>query len=419
MTAPPNGDVLVSFLGRSRGGYRSATYRFENGETESARFFGCAAIKVIMRRRHPIQRWVVLGTAGSDWGTIAEGAESKDGSADDAVLEALEELAEPSRQSMVTNDMLAPLEGLISAASGVPEIRLRVVPYGRNDSEAKSLSRSLDEAIAGTSTLHLDVTHGLRHLPVIATVTALGLLWSRNIRLGHLFYGAHELAEDGMTPVLDLATCGEMAADTARLAAHRTTGRYDILADAFPEEIEKLIRSAAFYEAVNRTGEARRPASSAIDSLRMTESDTPIKAALHHAACESMSWSNGAKFVDRLRDRAMQALQRCDWMSTASLTYEAMLLAAARLAGTNPDPLSWNDKERDDAFGWIKSNLRRHQMNVFHQSRILRNAIVHGTRPTGGNAAAVMDALASPEATKEALQRGLDLLDELTRQKDD
>lgn len=415
---PEKDEVLVSFLGRAQRGYNPAVYRFENGIEESARFFGCAAVKAIKRKQQPIRRWVVLGTAGSDWSTIAEGADSGESDADDAVLESLEKLDKPSQENRVTDAMLAPLESLVSKAMGIPEVRLRVVPYARTDAEAQDLSRIIDEAVAGTKTLHLDVTHGMRHLPVIAMVTAFGLLWSRDMRLGHLFYGAHELRADDITPVLDLAVCGEMSADTARLAAYRTTGRYDMLADALPADIGDRVRNAAFLESVNRTGHARKPAAAAIKLISTICAESPIRSAVLEAASESMAWSHGDKFLDRLRHRATQAFERHDWMSAASLTLEAILLASADLAGVSPDPLSWNEEDRDRTFDWIKGNLEKNQRDVFHQSRILRNAIVHGTRPSGHGSSPVMEALTSPQAIEEFLQRGLDLLDELIRLKD-
>ncbi len=418
MNEQGTGDALVSFLGRSGRGYSPATYRFQNGREESARFFGCAAVKAIRTNDRTIRRWVVLGTAGSDWATIAEGAESGGPEVEDAVLEALERLEIPSRENRVTDAMLSPLESLISSALEIPEVRLRVVPYARNDDETRALARIIDEAVAGVRTIHLDVTHGMRHLPVIAMVTTFGLLWSSDMRLGHLFYGAHELRRDDVTPVLDLAACGEMSADTARIAAHLTTGRYDMLADSLPEGIGAKVREAAFLESVNRTGEARRPAASAIDAVAELDAESPIRSALLDAVSDSMTWSQGEKFLDRLRHRATQALERRDWMSASSLTLEAMLLASAGLAGVNPDPLNWNEEDRDRTFEWIKDNMGKDQKDVFHQSRILRNAIVHGTRPSGHGSSPVMEALKSPDAIERLLQRGLELLGQLIRQRD-
>lgn len=413
----PQGDVLVSFLGRApRGrGYQTATYVFGDDRTESARFFGCAAVRHLVKTGRPLRRWVVLGTAGSDWASISEGAENQASTDEEAILKALERLEAPSQSDSITDDDLKPLESLIADANDIEEVRLRVIPYGQTDEEATAIAATLAETVFGTARIHLDITHGFRHLPAIAMVTTFGLRWSHGLELGHLLYAAQAAPRiDGMTTVVDLAACQEMAGDTAALATFRTTGHYAALARTVTAETGALIETAAFRESVNRTGEARTPAREARRAVKELQDPSPLRQASHQALDEALAWSDGARFLDRLRERATSALDREDWIGAATTCYECLHLAAARCGGRpNVDPNQWSEDDRDHTRTWIQNNFSRTDKDDFHRLRKIRNAIVHGTRPTGPGAGDVDSAMKDPKGLSAAIHRGIELLDSL------
>ncbi len=415
MTMAPRPEILLSFLGRAPEGrgYQTADYRFADGDVRRARFFGCAAVRHLISAGRPLRRWIVLGTAGSDWATVSEGAE---GVSDDDLMSALERLEGPSGESAVTDELLDPLEALIAQANGLESVALRVIPTGQSDAEAMTIARIISELAEPHARLHLDITHGFRHLSAIAMVTAFGLKWSQDIEIGHLMYAAYaaERDPDGNTSVVDLAACEQLAADTAAMATFVTTGRYEPLASTVPSDTAGLVTNAAFLESTNRTGEARGPARQAAGAIRDLNDASPIRLAAHEALAEALAWSDGRLHLDRVRERATRAIDRGDWIVASTLCYECLLLAAARCGGRpGVDPLKWSEDDREATWEWIKNDLGSADKAAFHRIRYLRNAIAHGTRPTGRDAGVVDQALRSPELLKTAMREGMRVLDDL------
>ena len=78
-----------------------------------------------------------------------------------------------------------------------------LIPFGRNESQQyKILSVIADNVPEGT--VDFDLTHGFRHFGMIGFLSTFMLARIRELNVNHLWYGALDMTQDGITPVLRL-----------------------------------------------------------------------------------------------------------------------------------------------------------------------------------------------------------------------
>ncbi|MGB9606217.1 MAG: TIGR02221 family CRISPR-associated protein, partial [Bryobacteraceae bacterium] len=188
--------VQISFLGKvaqGQDGYVRTRYGFPDSDPVEAAFFGFA----LADRIRPA-RLAVLGTTGSMWHTLLELASAC--GREDAIFRALED---GCRQDSTTQDDLERAAQMLGEKLGL-EVRLVLIPYGRTaEEQLETLARIADQVDQGDE-VALDVTHGLRHLPMLALLSALLLRSIRGATIRGVYYGAFDMRESGVAPVLDL-----------------------------------------------------------------------------------------------------------------------------------------------------------------------------------------------------------------------
>ncbi len=172
--------VLLTFLGRvpkDQQSYRVTRYDFGDGQTqELAAFFGWP-----LQQRLHAERLVIMGTTGSRWDHLFEGDLSFGNAGDEArlaLVEACEEMA-------VTTALLAPLAPLLVQRLGC-EVRLEIIPYAHDPAEQVALLRIMAAHVEAGDRVHLDVTHGFRHLPMLGILSALHLRIARQAKIDAL-----------------------------------------------------------------------------------------------------------------------------------------------------------------------------------------------------------------------------------------
>src|SRR5690606_20043709 len=237
--------TLISLLGKGRNpstGYRPARYRFDDEFAREEPFFGLALAEYIKP-----QRLVLAGTAGSMWDVFLEHQDVCD--------ETLLDLMEAVQEERVSVELLKAQEQHLSRQFGIP-VTCLLIPYARDEAEQAAILHALAEVIDEGEDVVLDVTHGFRHLPMLALVAARYLSHVRRVNVNELYYGALEMTSDGETPVLRLGSLLRMLDWVQALGVYEHSGDYGVFGpllarDGMPAAKADLLQQAAFFE---RTG---------------------------------------------------------------------------------------------------------------------------------------------------------------------
>ena len=387
--------VLLTFLGRTRkseAGYRTICYKFGDGDAcDPVAFFGWT----LQRRLQP-DRLVILGTAGSMWDHLTEADFDFGSIAEDERLALTEKVA----QQQVTEDDLHPLEPLLGERLGC-EVRLRLIPYCRDENEQIALLRILAEEVDAGDHVELDITHGFRHLPMLALLAALHLRKVRGARIEHIWYGAYD-PDTGGAPVYELSGLLRIADWIEALSVYGQSGDYGVFGRLIGGEAGRLLAEASFLETVKRIGQAR---SRLRDVLKcIDQSDDPVLLLFKDELRRRIGWAEGENYYRRQRELALEYLERERFLDAILTGWEAFTTLLQREKGIPLDPDNHRHRERvrdefDQRERARKPSTSRY--NAFDSLRRLRNAVAHGSQPKGEE---VQRALGSREEMKALLR---------------
>lgn len=240
--------TLISLIGKSKAdpqtGYRKAHYGFEPGFSRTASFFGLALLDYAKPERLILAG--TAGTAGSMWDVFFEHQHTDDETAL-ALMDAVEKEA-------VTAQMLAIHEQRLSEKLGIP-VQCLLISYARDEAEQTTILTDLADHLEPGEKIILDVTHGFRHLPMLALVAARYLARVRGVQVQEVYYGALEMTDPvtRQTPVLRLSAMLHMLDWVDALAVYEHSGNYGVFApllqqDGMPAERANLLAQAAYFE---------------------------------------------------------------------------------------------------------------------------------------------------------------------------
>ncbi|MDR2214121.1 MAG: TIGR02221 family CRISPR-associated protein, partial [Pseudomonadales bacterium] len=246
--------TLISFLGKGRAdkttGYRTANYRFDADFSRAVPYFGLALCDYLKPRR-----LVLVGTSGSMWDVFLE----QHGVDDEYVLGLIEAVG----NERVDGAMLEVHERLLSEKLGI-EVTCLLIPYARDTEEQITVLRHLAQVAQKGEAITLDVTHGFRHLPMLALVAARYLTHVMNVQIGGIYYGALEMTDaNGETPVLDLNGLLKMLDWVEALATYDKDGDYGIFGkllehDGLAPDKARQLEKAAYFERISNPERAKQ-----------------------------------------------------------------------------------------------------------------------------------------------------------------
>lgn len=99
------------------------------------------------------------------------------------------------------------------------------IPEGKSEAELWQIFAALTEHVPHGCTLHLDITHGFRSLPLLGSLAISYLRVTRDITLGGIHYGAWEARDEaGVVPVFDLTPFLSLLDWTSAAQDFLTTG---------------------------------------------------------------------------------------------------------------------------------------------------------------------------------------------------
>jgi len=365
----PTSAVLMTFLGRApknEGRYRTTRYDFDGRELPPVAFVGWQ-----LGRELKVERMLVLGTAGSMWDHLFE---------TDIDLGALYEaervaLMEAVARKSVTAELLAPLIDSISQARGC-HVELLLIPDATDFAGQIALVKQLADHVHERERVHLDVTHGMRHLPMVALMAMLHLRLVKQIELGSVLYSEYNPDTDRGS-IHDLGGLLHIADWFAALTTFRKDGDYGVLApllerDGLPLSAGRALRSAAFFERVLDSGQARGQLRRLREPLSLMQSG--LSQLFRDTLMDELAWVNAQNHHERQFLQARHCVDAGDYLRAVVFAFEATISKCALALCGSPD----NVNDREFAREHLK-NLRP-APPFWRALRQLRNALAHGER---------------------------------------
>ena len=391
--------TLVSLLGGSSQlepakRYRPACYDFGNGEKLTGQYFGLALTEHIKP-----DKLIILGTSGSMWDVLLDSLGLMDNYETECYA-----LVESAAQDGITQRQLDDLSEL--ASKELPcQVSLCLIPYGRNIQEqVQILTRMAQDLVPGEQ-VSLDVTHGLRHLPLLMQMSALYLRETQRVNITGVYYGALDMTRNGITPVMRLDGWLEMADWVEAIHSFERDGDYGVFAplikNAMPEQAG-LLEEAAFQERMFQVGSARSKLKKFLAKLQ----DNPLTgaAALFQPKLEEhIGWCRQQqKLYQRQEQLARNYLRNDDFLRCAIFAYEGFITRLCQDQNIQDvDNPAAREKVKED----YEEKLGKH--HAYYDLRRIRNQLAHANRENVGKWRSVMQ---NKEKLRAELQQAIDEL---------
>lgn len=380
--------TLLTFIGRGTadksggsGRYKLASYCMPDGSiTRKVTFLG----QVLLEQYQPA-RLVVAGTSGSMW---------------DQLLDQLDEqwseqqqltLIERVEAKQVDAGILADLEQALTEASG-REVSLVLLPESATPEDQERFFITLCDAIRPGEQLRVDVTHGLRFMPILATACLQYLQHIKGVEIIEMLYGALN-GEKG--DVYSLNNVLQLAGWTTALSQFDHSGDVSVFAPLLARQgwdqasIGEL-RRAAFYERINNPSQA----ANAGRNVLKTRYEGAIAELVQPQLQQRLQWVDQQSRGAREQALARQYLQRRDYLRAVIYAQEGLISSRLYQQKTNEHDFDVREQAHKDLLD---------ESADFKTLTHLRNNLAHGVRSRNA-------AIQRLQESEQALEQGLNRL---------
>ena len=359
-------EKLITFLGKGQrhdGGYRPATYVFGQDRIHRTPYFGLALLEDLARHG-PLYEFIVCGTASSIWDALLD----RELAADETWL-TLSEAVDEGRVDDALLDVVTPLVAENFARRGL--------------AEQTALLDIIASLVDEGDTLHMDITHGFRILPMLGLISALLLKSIKNVTMAGLYYGALEMTDSGsgQTPVVELGGLIHIADWLFAISAFRASGDYGLFSPLLPDaDMADNFNQAGFYEKtlnIAHAGKLLKQGRQQCVDLRQTD---PVLSLFGEQLNRFTSWCEEPNYARRQMAAARAALRVGGYVRCADLAVEAMI--TSRVAkGENARDYHVRQKARDAITAQLAGTARSGESfsAAYRELNDLRNAVSHGT----------------------------------------
>ena len=370
--------TLVTILGKARrqdgdAGYSEATYRFPDRSTDRSAFFGLA----LARHLRP-DEIVILGTASSMWSVLVENLADESDEQEARIM-----LMDAEEGGEVNEDLLKRFRPLMARATN-RVVRPRLIPTASDEREQYAILAAVDEAVARNSDLDFDLTHGFRHLGMVGFLSSFMLERLSSLKVRGLWYGALDMTESGITPVLRLDGLMRVRRWLDALDRFDAAGDYGVFApllqeDGVPSDKAGCLEAASFLERTLNVRDAARKIMTFLPVL-----DEPLEGAsglFQHRLAERLRWAKAGPLSEQQRKLAHQYLNRGDFVRAAMFGWEACASHACEQRGISTLRFSGERKQAVAEFDDEMKGNNGHRASAYWALKHIRNALAHGTRP--------------------------------------
>lgn len=370
-------NVLITTLGKARpvseeaqgvGRYRVAKYDFDGEVSSPTSFFGAALREHLEKCGTPVDRIAILGTSGSMWDAWLE--------LDENLFREHEDLAnrlQSAQDADAANEaLLHELSAALSQHAKVP-IECRLIPYGQTEEEQLKILQTISTCANDGDHVYMDVTHGLRHLPMLELQSA--FLMKSHFETVGIYYGALDRQNEGIAPVVSLTGAMRINDWTQAIAILQETGNVAPLA-RLPgmEKFSKTLQKYQFFEQMNNLVLAQRFALEILSKL----DDLPMEGRLFVSDIrKAFDWSEGQNYARRQLSQARKAFDNGNYLRAVILLKESLI--SAHLFATKGAGVMFQPKFREKAMEKLKK--KHGEGKSWRLLLDLRNSFAHDGMP--------------------------------------
>lgn len=357
--------TLISFLGGGKQGdsYRSTDYKFSDGTLyKDERYFGLVLTKEVKP-----DKLVLLGTSGSMWDVFFEAGFEN-------YLEEWSELSQAVIDDSVTVAQLQPFEQFLTEKLGL-NVTCQLIDYAKDATGQVSILKKLDELLVQDEQVVMDVTHGFRHLPLIALVAARYLQVTKNVHIQHIYYGFHS-AELKVSEVLELRGLLDMLDWVSALETFDKDGDYAVFAPLLvtigldKTSADELERASYLERLLNASGASAKLTQIMPKLEALHTADAPLYSLFYEPLAKRLSWYKKSSLGLQEQDLAEKYLKRKDYVRAVVYAMEGLI---SRETALNNDNVH-NFQDRKNAYDHLIDSKDK-----FKDFKEFRNAMVHGT----------------------------------------
>ncbi len=384
--------ILVTLLGdpklKEDGSYPETIYQFEDGNEAESSYIG-----LVLKKTLKPNKIVILGTTGSTWHSFIDYCFRKNPLIEKSnYRDLLSKLTSDYKQDCVSQVDLDIASEILSKYDQTDcQYMLTLVPYGRNQAEQTETLSIMMRNFEPHDEATIDVTYGLRHLPMLMQQSALLLQSIKNVKVHNIFYGAFHLAKNNKTPIMTLD--GILEIDRWTKALHRYEQDGDYTAFQEPLKSEKInstainaLKEAAYYERTFNLTEAGKKLS--IVKQHLPNQFDGIGGFFTERFKEHIAWSNTLTLKQRQSELAHFYLDNGDFVRAAIFAVESFITSLLKREEFNRQQ---NFRTRNTAAKEFKSAYENHHRSErgdvvlfpsFEKLSRIRNALAHGTEPS-------------------------------------
>ena len=384
--------TLISFLGvgrkhnpgNPRSRYEQTTYRFEplpntpaSPFTRTTSLFSLALLDYLTTVcQDTVERWIILGTNASLWSELYQ---LLDPDQQNRLEEEYIKIDDHVISKSVNHEILSHWEKIINQHVDNPKLSLHLIDPFQQEQLADVLMRTVPRS----SKVVLDISHGFRHLPILATHVLNLMRWTHDVRSISYYSGVSEARNClDEAPVFHLSLCQDLMDLTESLAVFRLTGNYQSLIRQLlnSQDKEQTAELVWFLENTNQLSRARAHIQQLIDSLQQLPRGTPSFTSI--VGTELSDFLSSRHYDDEwFYTNAREALEHQNYLHAIILTYEAILIRVYRLRFSNINTSRYEIRKQAEEYLYNYAHIDEDQRNLFRQLQWIRNACTHGTRP--------------------------------------
>jgi cell division protein DivIC len=385
--------ILISLIGRGRResggkGYQKTIYRFPDGtlSSESA-FFGNELFKYLVRNNLEVERWIIFGTATSCWSEIIEAVEKADEDLDRMYYRVFEE---EDRSEGISKDTLREWSNCINKFLNLRELRFIDV----SPTEYSAFVNTLMEVIPEDKEYKVvfDLTHGFRHMPFIVSFSLMYLANFKRIKEIDVYYGAYEMGNDEVKPVLKIDFINELYSLSTAFNIYDNLGY-------FPEFLDRIgIKgSDNVYFKLEMNRNPRKDIRELVNLMEDKEKivELYIRKPIERIKRDLASMTKLRYLDERMVERAKFYFEKKQYLKSLILLYEALVILGGRFYAENDCASNNKDysdyKRREEIRGKIKAEIvgkipklfikDDNMGELFNRLEYIRNAAAHGSTP--------------------------------------